>query len=87
MTDNVNDGKRNFLKTAMLGAASGAMGGAVAPSLTLAQMLETNIREDSVLAKIRREGVINVGYAQTGPWFYKDAKTGELVEQIGRAHV
>jgi polar amino acid transport system substrate-binding protein len=78
MTDNVNDGKRNFLKTAMLGAASGAMGGAVAPSLTLAQMLETNIREDSVLAKIRREGVINVGYAQTGPWFYKDAKTGEL---------
>jgi ABC-type amino acid transport substrate-binding protein len=74
MTDNVNDGKRNLLKTAMLGAAAGA----VAPSLTLAQMLETNIREDSVLAKIRREGVINVGYAQTGPWFYKDAKTGEL---------
>jgi len=78
MTDNVNDDKRNFLKTAMLGAASGAVGGAVTPSLTLAQMLETNIREDSVLAKIRREGVINVGYAQTGPWFYKDAKTGEL---------
>src|SRR5262249_27235330 len=78
MTDNVNDGKRNLLKTAMLGAAAGAVGGAVAPSLTLAQMLETNIREDSVLAKIRREGVINVGYAQTGPWFYKDAKTGEL---------
>ena len=78
MTDNVNDGKRNFLKTAMLGAASGAAGGAVVPSVTLAQMLETNIREDSVLAKIRREGVINVGYAQTGPWFYKDAKTGEL---------
>src|SRR5262249_32604455 len=74
MTDNVNDGKRNLLKTAMLGAAAGA----VAPSLTLAQMLETNIREDSVLAKIRRDGVINVGYAQTGPWFYKDAKTGEL---------
>jgi hypothetical protein len=51
MTDNVNDGKRNFLKTAMLGAAAGAAGGAVVPNVTLAQMLETNIREDSVLAK------------------------------------
>ena len=78
MNNDVNDGKRSFLKKAMLGAASGAVGGAVVPSLTFAQMLETNIREDSVLAKIRREGVINVGYAQTGPWFYKDAKTGEL---------
>jgi polar amino acid transport system substrate-binding protein len=78
MTDNVNDGKRNFLKTAMLGAASGVVGGAVAPGIAFAQMLETNIREDSVLAKIRRDGVINVGYAQTGPWFYKDAKSGEL---------
>jgi len=29
MTDNVNDGKRNFLKTTMLGAASGAVGEAV----------------------------------------------------------
>ena len=41
-------------------------------------MLETGIREDSSLAKIRKEGVMRVGYAQTGPWFYKDAKTGEL---------
>src|SRR5262249_296654 len=78
MTDNANDSKRNFLKTAVLGAASGAVGSAVAPSLTLAQMLETNIREDSELGKMRGEGVINVGYGQTGPWFYKDAKTGEL---------
>jgi len=78
MTDDVSAGKRDFLKTAMLGTASGALAGAMAPSATLAQILETNIREDSVLAKIRREGVINVGYAQTGPWFYKDAKSGEL---------
>src|SRR6202043_3010141 len=76
MSDHVNDGKRGFLKTAMLGA--GAFGAAAAPGVTLAQMLETNIREDSVLAKIRKEGVINVGYAQTGPWFYKDAKSREL---------
>src|SRR6201987_4757227 len=77
MSEHVNDGKRGFLKTAMLGGGGGATG-AAAPGPVLAQMLETNIREDSVLAKIRREGVINVGYAQTGPWFYKDAKTGEL---------
>jgi polar amino acid transport system substrate-binding protein len=81
MSERVNDGKREFLKaTAMLGAAAsaGAIGGAVAPQAALVQMLETSIREDSVLAKIRKEGVIRVGYAQTGPWFYKDAKTGDL---------
>jgi ABC-type amino acid transport substrate-binding protein len=78
MSDNVNDGKRGFLKTAMLGVGASAIGAGAAPRVALAQMLETNIREDSVLAKIRKEGVINVGYAQTGPWFYKDAKTGEL---------
>ena len=41
-------------------------------------MLETGVREESILAKCRKEGVMRVGYAQTGPWFYKDAKTGEL---------
>jgi ABC-type amino acid transport substrate-binding protein len=78
MSDAVGEGKRSFLKMAMIGAASGAMGAAAGPGAALAQMLETNIREDSMLAKIRQSGVINVGYAQTGPWFYKDAKTGEL---------
>src|ERR1051326_8906148 len=77
MSEQVNDGKRGFLKTAMLGAGASAIG-AAAPGPVLAQMLETSISESSVLAKIRKEGVINVGYAQTGPWFYKDAKTGEL---------
>jgi polar amino acid transport system substrate-binding protein len=92
MNDTVNGGKRTFLKqAAMLGAASGVVGSAMAPSATLAQMLESNIREDSVLAKIRKEGVLRAGYAQTGPWFYKDAKTGELggiykdvVEQLAK---
>ena len=78
MSDHVNDSKRDFLKAAMLTGAAGAVSGAITPNVALAQMLDTGIREDSVLAKIRREGVINVGYAQTGPWFYKDAKTGEL---------
>ena len=92
MSDMVDDGKRGFLKQAALfGAASGAVGAAMAPDVTLAQMLETGVRDDSVLAKCRKEGVLRVGYAQTGPWFYKDAKTGELngiykdvVEQLAK---
>src|SRR4051812_20215870 len=79
MDDTVNDGKRDFLKTAaMLGVTSGVMGAAMAPREAMAQILETGIREDSSLAKVRKEGVIRVGYSQTGPWFYKDAKTGDL---------
>jgi ABC-type amino acid transport substrate-binding protein len=92
MADTVNGGKRDFLKhAAMLGAATGAVGAAMAPSPTLAQILDTGVREDSVLSKCRKEGVLRVGYAQTGPWFYKDAKTGELngvykdvVEQLAK---
>lgn len=79
MTDDVNDGKRDFLRTAaMLGATGSLLGAALAPREAMAQMLETGIREDSSLAKIRKEGVMRVGFSQTGPWFYKDAKTGEL---------
>jgi polar amino acid transport system substrate-binding protein len=78
MAETVKTDKREFLKTAALvGAASGMLAaGTGGPSL--AQMLETGVREDSVLAKARKEGVLRVGYAQTGPWFYKDAKSGEL---------
>lgn len=79
MTDELNDGKRDFLRSAaVLGVAGGMLGSAFAPRQAMAQMLETGIREDSSLAKIRKEGVMRVGYSQTGPWFYKDAKTGEL---------
>jgi ABC-type amino acid transport substrate-binding protein len=79
MSDTVKTSKRDFLKGAsVLGAASGLLAAAVTPREAFAQMLETGVRPDSVLSKIRKEGVIRVGYAQTGPWFYKDAKTGEL---------
>jgi ABC-type amino acid transport substrate-binding protein len=79
MNNLVDDGKRDFLKQAtLLTAAASAVGAAMAPGSALAQVLETGVREDSVLAKCRKEGVLRVGFAQTGPWFYKDAKTGEL---------
>jgi hypothetical protein len=38
MSEQVNDGKRGFLKTAMLGAGASAIG-AAAPGPVLAQML------------------------------------------------
>ena len=79
VNDDVNDGKRDFLRTAaVLGVASGVLGAAASPRDAMAQMLETGVREDSSLAKVRKDGVIRVGYSQTGPWFYKDAKTSEL---------
>jgi polar amino acid transport system substrate-binding protein len=79
MTDDINDGKRDFLRTAaVLGVAGGVLGSAMGPRAAMAQMLETGIREDSSLSKVRKDGVMRVGYSQTGPWFYKDAKTGEL---------
>ena len=92
MSEMVDDGKRDFLKQATLfGAAAVAAGAAMAPGMTLAQVLDTGVRDDSILAKCRKEGVLRVGYAQTGPWFYKDAKTGELngiykdvVEQLAK---
>ena len=75
----IDAGKRDFLKgAAMLGAASGLVAAGAPPREALAQVLETGIRPDSVLAKIRKEGVLRVGYSQTGPWFYKDARTGDL---------
>ena len=79
MTDDVQDTKRDFLRgAALVGAASVAFSAGTPAGPALAQMLETGVRDDSVLAKIRKEGVLRVGYAQTGPWFYKDAKSGEL---------
>src|SRR5215213_7218781 len=77
MSERIEDGKRDFLKGVALAGAAGAAFAASAPPAT-AQMLETGVPETSVLAKARKEGVLRVGYAQTGPWFYKDARSGEL---------
>ena len=78
MDDSIERTKRDFLKgAALLGAASG-IAVAAAPRDSLAQLLETGVREDSVLAKARKEGVLRVGFSQTGPWFYRDAKSNEL---------
>ncbi len=43
-----------------------------------AQLLESGIPSDSVLAKIKKGDPLKVGFAQTPLWFFKDAKSGEL---------
>src|SRR5690349_14232883 len=70
--------KRDFLKGAALVGAAAGLAAALQPGEAAAQLLESGIREDSTLAKAKKEGVLRVGYSQTGPWFYKDAKTGDL---------
>jgi hypothetical protein len=62
-SDGANTSKRDFLKgAAVLGAASGMIAaGTTTPRAVYAQMLETGIRDDSTLAKVRKEGVIRVG--------------------------
>src|SRR6266542_3881703 len=79
MDDNMQDGKRDFLKSAaLLGVGAGLLAAGATPPDAMGQILETGIREDSTLAKVRKAGVMRVGFSQTGPWFYKDAKTGDL---------
>lgn len=88
-------GKREFLKMAV------GIGGAVGATSFLAehwgvqpahaQLLESSINPRSVLAKVKKEGVLRIGYSQTVPWFQKDARTGKLegiyhdvCERLGR---
>jgi len=79
MSSDFGSNKRDFLKgTALLGAAATGLSAALAPQQALGQALDSGIRPDSTLAKVLKNGVMRVGYAQTGPFFYKVAKTGEL---------
>jgi polar amino acid transport system substrate-binding protein len=43
-----------------------------------AQLLESGIDKNSVLAKVKKGGTLEVGFAQLPLWFFKDPKTGEL---------
>lgn len=79
MSSDFGNNKRDFLKgTALLGVAATGLSAALAPQQALGQALDSGIRPDSTLAKVLKNGVMRVGYAQTGPFFYKVAKTGEL---------
>jgi ABC-type amino acid transport substrate-binding protein len=74
--------KRSFLKSALglggIGMAARALEGFGSPREAYAQLLESGIDEKSVLARVKKEGVLKVGYAQTLPWVHKDPKTNSL---------
>lgn len=79
MSKAFNPSKRTLIKSAM--GIAGLAGGSVlagSPRTAAAQLLESGIREGSVLAKVKKEGVLRVGYSQTLPWFQRDARTGQL---------
>lgn len=82
MDDTFRMNKRRLLASS-LGVGGLTAGGALAASTVgirqaAAQLLDSGIPDDSVLAKIKREGVVKFGYAQTLPWFQKSAKDGNL---------
>ena len=76
--------KRQFFKSALgFGGVAAAAGAGLLSSMASvkeahAQILKSGIDPNSVLAKIKKEGKLMVGYSQTVPWFQKDAKTGKL---------
>ncbi|MDA8048493.1 MAG: transporter substrate-binding domain-containing protein [Rhodospirillales bacterium] len=71
----------NLEKRLLLGGAV-ALGAGFAAALTpqqaLAQAVENGIPANSVLAKVGRGSALQVGFAQTPLWFYRDPKTGRL---------
>ena len=69
--------KRRFLAgAAIAGIGLSTIGGETRPAQ--AQLLETGIDPNSVLAKIKKGGFLKIGYAQNPIWFFKDPKSGEL---------
>jgi polar amino acid transport system substrate-binding protein len=78
MTKKYDEDKRNLLKLGIGGVAAVGFT-ALSARETQAQLLSTGIDSGSVLAKLKKEGKVRIGYSQTKPWFQKDAKSGNLV--------
>ncbi len=77
MQDRLDVTKRSLLTGALaVGTGAAALGSMMRDAH--AQLLESGIDSKSVLAKIKKGGALEVGYAQLPLWFYKDAKSGEL---------
>ena len=87
--DTPDTGKRMLLAgAAVLGAGIAAI---AAPREAMAQLLSTGVDPKSVLAKVHQGRPLEVGFAQTPVWFYRDPKTGtlrgiyqELVEMLAK---
>ena len=89
MNDMVDDGKRGFLKQAALfGAASGAVGTAMAPARRSRKCWRPACARTRCWRNAARRACCASATRRPGPWFYKDAKTGELERHLqgrGRA--
>ena len=74
--------RRNFLKSAIGTGGVAATAGVITANLSIkdayAALLDSVIRDDSVLARIKKSGKLKVGYAQTKPNFYLDLKKNKL---------
>lgn len=80
MTKEYESSRRDMMKLT-LGVGGAAAGMAVAGAgirEAQAQLLKSGISPDSVLARIKKDNKLVVGYSQTVPWFNKSAKTGQL---------
>jgi len=76
MTEPTQPGRRGALLAAALGAGGVSLLAASRPAG--AQLLASGIDEASTLAKVKREGALRIGFAQTAPWFFKDLKANAL---------
>jgi len=76
VTDSPDMTKRSIFAGVVAAGAIASL--AVTPRPAMAQLLDSGIDPKSVLAKVKKGDALQVGYAQTPLWFFKDAKTGEL---------
>jgi ABC-type amino acid transport substrate-binding protein len=76
MTDTPDMKKRSILTGVVAAGAIASI--AATPKTAAAQLLESGIDPKSVLAKVKKGDALQVGFAQTPLWFFKDAKTGQL---------
>lgn len=75
MTDKIEANKRELFTGSLIVASAAAL---ILPGVAVAQEGDGGLDPNSVLSKARKAGTLRMGYAQTAPWFYKDAKTGAL---------
>jgi len=75
MTDKIEANKRELFTGSLIVASAAAL---ILPGVAVAQEGDGGLDPNSVLSKTRKAGTLRMGYAQTAPWFYKDAKTGVL---------
>ena len=83
MKDKVDSSKRSMLKGTLVGAAGLVVGAAVWSKSgglhhAQAQVLPSGVREGSVLAKVKKEGSLKIGWSPTPPLFFKDPKSGKI---------